>query len=102
MVEQTYRLGTDQKIEKLVLDENLQYIHMLLAQGEGLPEHYANSNVYMTVVRGTLSIGLNDQAVHVYEDRTLLKIPKETKMNVKNLHPRMLELLVVKAPAPIA
>ena len=102
MLEQEYRFGTDHKIEKLVTDENLQYIHMLFAQGEGLPEHHANSNVYMTIVRGTLSIGLDDQEAHVYEGGTLLKIPKGTKMNVQNLHPRMLELIVVKAPAPVA
>jgi hypothetical protein len=29
-----------------------------------------------------------------------LKIPFKTKMNVRNLHPDTLELIVVKAPAP--
>ena len=67
---------------------------------EGLPEHFSNSNVYMTVVRGRLSISLNDQSYHVYEAGTLLKIPFQTEMNVKNLHPETLELIVVKAPAP--
>jgi quercetin dioxygenase-like cupin family protein len=54
----------------------------------------------MTVVRGKLSIGLNDQEIHEYEAGTLLKIPFQTKMNVKNLHEETLELIVVKAPAP--
>ena len=66
----------------------------------GLPEHLSNSNVYMTVVRGMLSIGLNDQDIHEYEAGTLLKIPFQTKMNVNNLHDETLELIVVKAPAP--
>ena len=30
----------------------------------------------------------------------LLKIPVNTKMNVKNFHAETLELIVVKAPAP--
>ena len=34
------------------------------------------------------------------EKGTLLKIPFQTKMNVKNLHNEILELIVVKAPAP--
>lgn len=54
----------------------------------------------MTVVRGKLSIGLDDQEIHEYEAGTLLKISVNTKMNVKNLHEPTLELIVVKAPAP--
>jgi hypothetical protein len=43
---------------------------MVFGKDEGLPEHFANSTVYMTVVRGTLSIGLGDQEVHLYEAGT--------------------------------
>mgnify|MGYP000898958576 FL=1 len=102
MVEQIFKLlrGNEKAIEKVIFDENLHYLHMVFNKGEGLPEHFSNSNVYMTVVRGQLSIGLNDQDVHEYEGGTLLKIPFKTKMNVKNLHDETLELIVVKAPAP--
>ena len=102
MIEQAYQLSTgDAKtIERVVQDENIHYIHMIFNQDEGLPEHFSNSNVYMTVVRGTLSIGLNDQAVRQYGKGNLLKIPVNTKMNVKNLSEEVLELIVVKAPAP--
>ena len=102
MVEQIFKLSrtNDKAIEKLVLDDNLQYIHMVFNKTEGLPEHLANSNVYMTVVRGMLSIGLDDQEIHEYEAGTLLKITFQTKMNVKNLHEDTLELIIVKAPAP--
>ena len=102
MVEQIFKLlrGNEKAIEKVIFDENLHYLHMVFNKGEGLPEHFSNSNVYMTVVRGNLSIGLNDQDVHEYEAGTLLKIPFKTKMNVKNLHDQTLELIVVKAPAP--
>ena len=102
MVEQVFKLtrGNDKIVEKVVFDENVHYLHMIFNMNEGLPEHFSNSNVYMTVVRGTLSIGLNDQEVHEYEAGTLLKIPYNTKMNVNNLHAETLELIVVKAPAP--
>ena len=54
MVEKVYKLSTsDEKaIEKVLFDENLHYLHMVLNQGDALPEHFTNSNVYMTVVRG--------------------------------------------------
>jgi mannose-6-phosphate isomerase-like protein (cupin superfamily) len=73
---------------------------MIFNKGEGLPIHYSNSNVYMTILQGTLSIGLNDQEMHTYPGSTLLKIPYKTRMNVQNQHDEILELLVIKAPAP--
>ncbi len=102
MVEKVYKFYTgDEKIvEKVVFDQNIHYLHMVFNKGDGLPEHYSNSNVYMTVLRGKLSIGLNDQEIHEYEAGTLLQIPFQTKMYVNNLHDDTLELIVVKAPAP--
>ncbi len=102
MIEQVFNLykGNDRIIEKVINDENIHYLHMVFNKNEGLPEHFSNSNVYMTVIRGTLSIGLGEQEIHEYIAGTLLKIPFKTKMNVKNLHDETLELIIVKAPAP--
>lgn len=102
MIEQIYKLavGNEKTIEKVIFDENIHYIQAIFNKDDGLPEHFSNSNVYMTVVRGKLSIGLDDQEIHEYEAGTLLKIPFKTKMNVKNLHMETLEIIIVKAPAP--
>ena len=102
MVEQIFKLasGNEKAVEKVIFDEHVHYLHMVFRQNEGLPEHYSNSNVYMTILRGQLSIQLNDQDVHMYGAGSLLKIPYQTKMNVKNLHTDTLELIIVKAPAP--
>jgi quercetin dioxygenase-like cupin family protein len=102
MVEQVYTLtqGNNKTVEKVIFDDNVNYLHMIFNQDEGLPEHYSNSTVYMTVLRGTLSLGLNEQEDHHYRARTVLKIPFKTKMNVRNLKDQTLELIVVKAPAP--
>ena len=102
MIEQVYKIsrGDEKAVEKVVFDDNIHYLHMVFNKDEGLPEHFSNSNVYMTVIRGKLSIGLNDQSIHEYKPGTLLKIPFKTKMNVGNKHNETLELIVVKAPAP--
>ena len=102
MIEKVFKLSTsdDKAIEKVIFDENINYIHMVFNKDEGLPEHFSNSNVYMTVVRGKLSIGLDDQEINKYNAGTLLKIPFNTKMNVGNRDKEVLELIVVKAPAP--
>jgi quercetin dioxygenase-like cupin family protein len=102
MVEQVFKMASGDKkaVEKIIFDENVHYLHMVFNENEGLPEHYSNSTVYMTVLRGMLSIQLDEQDNHEYEAGTVLKIPFKTKMNVRNLHSDALELIVVKAPAP--
>ena len=54
MIEQTFALsrGNDKAVEKIIFDENIHYLHMVFNTNEGLPEHFSNSNVYMTVVSG--------------------------------------------------
>lgn len=102
MIEQVHKMtdGNEKVVEKIIQDENVHYIHMIFNKDQGLPEHFSNSTVYMTVVRGKLSIGLDNQEVHEYNSSSILKIPYKTKMNVKNLHNETLELIVIKAPAP--
>ncbi|PKM58187.1 MAG: hypothetical protein CVU98_02380 [Firmicutes bacterium HGW-Firmicutes-3] len=102
MIEKVYKMthGNERMIEKVIQDENVHYIHMIFSKEEGLPEHFSNSTLYMTVLRGTLSIALDEQDIHRYEGYSILKIPFNTKMNVKNLDEEVLELIVLKAPAP--
>ena len=92
--------GDEKSIERIVMDENIHLMHMVLPKGDALPEHFTNANVYMTVVRGTLSISLNDGEKTEYAAGHVLNIPEHTKMNVKNFYDKTLELLVVKSPAP--
>ena len=102
LTEKEFKLytGEEKTIEKVILDENLHYLHMVLPEGEELPEHNTNSVVYMTVIRGKLSIGLDNREARECEAGTVLKIPYDTKMKVRNTHTQTLELIVVKSPAP--
>lgn len=102
MIEKVYKFerSLDSKVTKLIMDETVNYIHMMFQKDEGLPEHISNANLYMTVVEGTLSIGLGEQEVHKYEKGTVLNIPKGIKMNVGNKDEEKLELIVLKTPAP--
>ena len=102
MTEEVFILakGNEKTIEKVVFDENVHYAHMILAENDFVPEHYSNSTVYMTVIRGRLSVALNDESARVYDAGTLLKIPFNTKMNISNGSDSALEIIVVKAPAP--
>ncbi len=84
----------------MIFDENLNLIRMVFNKGEGFPEHDSNSNVYMSVIRRTLSIALGEQEYHVYAAGTVLKIPIDTENECENLHDETLKLIIVKASAP--
>ncbi len=102
MIEQVFKLTKSNKktIEKVIADENVHYNHMIMPKGEGLPLHKTNSNVYMTVLRGNLTISLGKEETNVYEAGTILKIPHGVEMNARNENDEILEITVVKAPAP--
>ena len=101
--EEVYSINTGNEhiVEKILLDENLHYLHMIFGLNEGLPEHFTNSTVYITVLRGCLTIALEGGEDRAYPAGTLLKIPESARMNIRNLDPETLELIVVKAPAPV-
>lgn len=95
-----YAMEDTKNIEKIVNDDHALINHMVLPKGEGLPEHYSNSNVYMIIIRGNLTLKLNEQEPHQYTSGQIINIPYNTKMNVNNLHEDVLEFFVVKSPNP--
>jgi len=100
MIEEVLKMSTGDKtaVEKLIIEDDLNYIHMVFEKGKGLPLHYSNAVVHMTVIRGKLSISLGDEETRIYEKGTLLKIPYDIKMNVRNENDEILEMIVIKAP----
>lgn len=100
MIEKIFKMSTEDKtvVEKLILEDDLNYIHMVFEKGKGLPLHYSNAVVNMTVIRGRLSITLGEQKTKIYEKGTLLRVPYDVKMNVRNEEDEVLELIVIKAP----
>jgi mannose-6-phosphate isomerase-like protein (cupin superfamily) len=104
MIETIYSFAkTDQKaIERIIDSDHLALNHMVLPGGEALPEHHANSNVFMVVVRGTLTLKLGDQEEHSYPAGSIVAIPYRTRMHPLNRGEDVLEFFVIKAPGPSA
>lgn len=106
MIEKRYGFTIAEKeidervIEKIVDDDNVVINHMLLLKNTGLPVHYSNSNVYMIIISGQMTIKLNDGEPNTYSNGSILNIPFNTKMNVDNYSEELLEFFVVKAPNP--
>ena len=95
-----FTLGDGKTIERLLEDDNVGINHMILPQGESLPIHDSNSNVYMTIVRGSITLKLNEQEPHTYEKGNIVVIPFRTRMHVYNENEPVAEIFVIKAPSP--
>lgn len=102
MIEKSYPYTQmkEKVIEKIVDLDSVAINHMVLLKGERLPQHYSNSNVYMIVVTGTVTLGLDAQEAHSYAAGNIVEIPINTKMDVVNENDEILEFFVVKAPGP--
>lgn len=92
---------TDAKlIERLVDDDNLVMNHMVLPPGESIPIHTTNSNIYMIVIRGELSLALETEPVNTWPAGSIICIPYNLKMHPHNAGNTITEFFVVKAPNP--
>jgi len=92
--------GESKLIEKIISDGNVDLNHMIFSKDQGLPVHNANSNVYMIVIRGELTLQLDEQKPHKYKKGKIINIPYSTKMDVGNKDEEILEIFVIKAPSP--
>lgn len=95
----SYTQSNEKVIEKLVGDDVAMINHIVLAIGDALPEHYSDSHVYLIIVRGSLTIQLDDQEAQQYQ-ASVVNVPFHTKMNISNTAKEALEFFIVKAPHP--
>jgi len=95
-----YTLTESKTIEKIVSDDVAMINHMILPKGDCLPTHHANSNVYMIVANGAVTLELDETPPETYARGSILNIACGTLMSVCNTNDEVLELFVVKAPGP--
>lgn len=95
-----YSLSKDKTIEKIVDDPVAMINHMVLPKGECLSTHKANSNVYMTVVNGAVTLVLDGNPAETFPKGSIINIEYGTLMSVCNTNDELLEFFVVKAPTP--
>lgn len=102
MIETTYKYNQSQQklIEKIINDENVNINHMILFPGDILPAHNSNSNVYLIIISGTMDIALGEQPPATYKSGTIVNVPFDIRMDIRNNGSQVLEFFVVKAPHP--
>lgn len=95
-----FNSSSEKLIEKLIDDDVVMINHFILNEGDFVPEHKSNSNVYLLVVRGILDLKLADNASVLYEFGNIVNVPYDVNMTVSNTCSEQLELFVIKAPSP--
>ena len=102
MIERRYpfTISDANHIERIVDDDPVMINHIILPKGEWVPDHRANSYVHMIVVRGTLTLQLDTQEPHHYPHGSIIHVPFDTLMKVRNEKDETVEFFVVKTPNP--
>ena len=84
---------------KLVDEKYLLVMQAALKPGQSVPQHNANSNVHILVVRGEVVINLNG-AESLAKEGSLVSIIYKTSMNVMNKSNQDASFLIIKTPNP--
>ena len=107
MLEHVLQFAADQSsidtpvlMEKIVDDERVNINHIVVEPGHAVPTHVSNSWVHQIVVRGTLSLSLEDEPFNHHPAGSIVAVPFNQKMVIQNQGAERLEFFVVKAPNP--
>ena len=85
---------------KVVDEKHLLVIQIALKPGQSVPQHNANSNVHLLVVRGDdLTVNL-DGADNKVKEGDLFPVAYQTPMIIKNTGSDSATFLVIKTPNP--
>lgn len=94
-----FKTGTEKCLEQIVNVDVAQINHIILPPQEKVPEHYSNSNVFLIITKGTMTIATEGEP-HEYPQGHILAIPYHQRMLIENKAKETLEFFVVKAPHP--
>ncbi|MCX5910228.1 MAG: cupin domain-containing protein [Deltaproteobacteria bacterium] len=89
----------DRGMANLVNEKYLQINQICLEPGQQVPQHNANSNVTLTVVRGEGAFYIGEEVAKMGPGK-LIRVPFQSPMSIKNESRERLVFLVFKAPHP--
>ncbi|MDD3947654.1 MAG: cupin domain-containing protein [Clostridia bacterium] len=95
-----YSQKSNKTFEKLVDDDHVVINHIVMPKGDGLPDHITNSNVYLLITKGELTVKFENKDVRAYSAGQLVHIPFRVQMNMSNNADLPAEFFVLKTPNP--
>ena len=90
----------NQLFENLINCDPVMINHVVIAPGEGFDSHHTDSNVFIHIMRGRITLTFEDGSYERFAGGQLIEIPYRTFMKLENSEDAPLELLVIKAPNP--
>lgn len=88
---------TDQEImENIFKDEKLLMNHVVVSPGKIFPKHPTDAIVYVLIIRGQLSVAIENNGFNTFEAGQLVNVPKGIPVELGNRGNAPLELFVVK------
>lgn len=102
MIETLYSYSvTDEKTVEIFLnDDNCTMGHVILKPGDELPAHSTDSNVYLLVVRGELTVSLDQVESKTFGRGAVVNLPFGILLGMKNSSEEVMELFAFKSPNP--
>ena len=84
---------------KIVDEKHLLIMQIALKPGQSVPQHNANSNVHLLLLKGTLTVNLDGVDIKI-DEGALLPVKYLTPMMIKNTGGTGATFLVLKTPNP--
>ena len=84
---------------KVVDEKHLLIMQIALKPGQSVPQHNANSNVHLLILRGAVTVSLDGVDAQASEG-VLLPVKYLTPMMIKNTGDTEATFLVLKTPNP--
>ena len=84
---------------KVADEKYIQIMQIALKPEQSVPQHNANSNVHLLLLKGMVSVNLNGEN-NLLREGDLLPVDFQTTMNIKNEGQNDATFLVIKTPNP--
>jgi predicted 3-demethylubiquinone-9 3-methyltransferase (glyoxalase superfamily)/quercetin dioxygenase-like cupin family protein len=95
-----YTLSDEKTVEIFLNDDNCTIGHVILKPGDALPEHSTDSNVYLLVVRGELTLSMNKNKIRNFSRGAVANVPFGILLGMSNSSGEVMELFAFKSPNP--
>ena len=91
-----YTITDGEIMENVFKDENILMNHVVVPSGKVFPKHPTDATVYALIIRGELSVSIENNQPKTFNAGQLVNIPKSVITELSNRGDKTLELFVVK------
>lgn len=82
--------------EHIIKEEDFEFNHVVIKPEFSFPPHPTDADVIITVVKGELTVVLEDQEAHVYESGQVIRVDQGVMSTLSNQSELPCEVFVIK------